>query len=129
MKTQTYIFSVLFFLLMASSCVRKSGCDDVYGKWKMTQIYFDPGDGSGDFEPIQYEATLIINQDNSVESYNVPLSCPPNIIHFAGTYFPDKSEIHFDGCDWIYSTELNSGHLDVYLPGIEPVIGRFECNE
>jgi len=40
----------------------------ITGRWKLIEVYSDPGDGSGDFSSVTSEKLLIINSDNTIES-------------------------------------------------------------
>ncbi|WP_416443578.1 lipocalin family protein [Leeuwenhoekiella sp. A16] len=43
---------------------------DLIGKWKLTEIYSDPGDGSGTYEPTDFDKTLEFSLDGQLTVTN-----------------------------------------------------------
>jgi hypothetical protein len=68
---------VLFLLLtigLLASCAKdeenptNNPETEITGTWKLVEVYLDPGDGSGDFEPVQSEKTVTFHGDGTVTS-------------------------------------------------------------
>ena len=38
---------------------------EILGTWRLTEVYLDPGDGSGDFMPADYDRTLTFYPDST----------------------------------------------------------------
>jgi hypothetical protein len=59
MKKINYLFAIAFIFLVIS-CKKdesKSDVNELLGKWKLVQIYADPGDGSGTWRTIESNKT------------------------------------------------------------------------
>lgn len=69
MKYLLLLFSIPFFFF---SC-NKENFDpdrnpDLLGTWKVTERYSDPGDGSGDFQDVDYDRTFTFFADGRITS-------------------------------------------------------------
>lgn len=62
--------SFLFFVLLLLCCKKdNTGPDNALeGTWKLIAMYADPGDGSGDFLPVNSQKTIQFNADGTYSS-------------------------------------------------------------
>lgn len=71
MKQLILLFLAVFVL---SSCSDDDNGDPVVqqpelvGNWKLIEMYADPGDGSGDFEPVESNKTVKFGIENDISS-------------------------------------------------------------
>ncbi|MDT0554446.1 lipocalin family protein [Patiriisocius hiemis] len=68
--------------------------ENLVGNWKLIQAYNDPGDGSGDFEPVQDGYRFTLNEDGTFTSERL-IECA------TGTYtIEDNTKLVFNyDCD------------------------------
>lgn len=58
----------LSILLLAFSCEKNNNCEGAttpVGQWKLVAEYLDPGDGSGDYQGVDSDRELTINDDGT----------------------------------------------------------------
>ena len=93
-------FLLLSFLsLVILSCSNDDNVD-LLGKWKLIQIYADPGDGSGDFRDVDSNKTIGLFSDGTYVSNGTLctitfLSDSPS----TGTFSEEDLLIKPDGCE------------------------------
>lgn len=58
MKKVALILITLFFINCTSNDSKPSSETELLGKWKLIEQYADPGDGSGDFRPIESDRVV-----------------------------------------------------------------------
>ena len=64
-----YIASLLLLLSCSSDDDENSKPDlNLLGTWQLTSFYSDPGDGSGDFEPINSSKTVTFKLNSEINS-------------------------------------------------------------
>lgn len=65
------IFIVLFLAGLLFSCSKdteREADSDLVGKWKLTEMLLDPGDGSGTFYPVSSDKIIEFYADGTVKS-------------------------------------------------------------
>lgn len=64
-----YLIIVLLIVMYSCSSDDSKPTDEtgVIGKWKLIEQYLDPGDGSGDFQPIESNRVVEFLSDGTVE--------------------------------------------------------------
>lgn len=63
-----YIVMVCFLIACSDDDKAKSTDAELIGTWKLSQVYMDPGDGSGDFTNVDSEKTITFLSDGTVNS-------------------------------------------------------------
>ncbi len=106
---EKFIGNVLFYL----SLVLLLSCDtneiteqeDIIGKWQLIEVYSDPGDGSGEFNPVDSDKTIAFNKNGQFVSNGIMchMSIEPTETS-TGTYSLVKYTLTPDNCE--YSVEL-----------------------
>ncbi len=66
MKKLLITILTLVFLSCSSDDTKPSNEVDLVGKWQLIEQYLDPGDGSGDFQPIDSERIIEFFSDSTV---------------------------------------------------------------
>lgn len=77
-------------------------CDatEIVGTWRLTEFYADPGDGSGEYEPIDSDKEITFADDGRWSSngsfcdFRVALGAPST-----GTYDLNQSSFEVDNCE------------------------------
>ncbi|PPK84575.1 hypothetical protein CLV84_3737 [Neolewinella xylanilytica] len=59
------LLPLLALLFIACSKDDSITPDEILGTWKLTEVYLDPGDGSGSFEPADYEREITFYADST----------------------------------------------------------------
>ncbi|WP_298497135.1 hypothetical protein [uncultured Algibacter sp.] len=67
MKNSLLICLVLLMLSCSSDDNKPKDNTGLIGKWKLTEQYLDPGDGSGDFQYIDSDRVITFLSDGTVE--------------------------------------------------------------
>ncbi|PLX11021.1 MAG: hypothetical protein C0598_09180 [Marinilabiliales bacterium] len=116
----TYILIIIFLVSVYSSC-KKDENSNVLSKWKLIEQYSDPGDGSGDFNPVESDRTIEF-MDNGIAVSNGSL-CNMTL-DANGTYSAiyNDSLIVTNDCDMENFTlhyQINSNVLIIWFPCIE----------
>ncbi|MEM5564292.1 hypothetical protein WNY78_04225 [Psychroserpens sp. AS72] len=64
------VYIVMVFSLFACSDDDKAKITDaeLIGTWKLSQVYMDPGDGSGDFTNVDSEKTITFLSEGTINS-------------------------------------------------------------
>lgn len=124
---------MLLFVVFLFSCSKNdettenlSESPEFLGKWKLKQILIDPGDGSGVYENVAYDAYLTMNSDGTVTLTNQTF-CPGTQIVTAN-YYADEDKIvpscYGDGFSIVYS--LQEGNLILSYPCVEQCLNKYE---
>lgn len=110
---------------------RKSETAAFLGQWKMTEVYIDPGDGSGAYEPVT-ENKIITFQKNGNVTSNYSL-CELGISttgSYSAPYFADEDHIVAKSCgnaaDFNIDYHLIDGKLILSYPCFEACGYKFE---
>ena len=76
MKTLTFILLLLFglFLITCKKDNPGEGDNSLTGKWKLSEVYADPGDGSGTYHPVSKTNTdyVIFKADGTLDGTAFP---------------------------------------------------------
>lgn len=102
------IFAVL--AISITSCDKENN-EEVQATYKLIEIYSDPGDGSGEFNPIQSNKRLEILNDNKVRTVNGLLCNFGHEVGQTGSGIIDQEEMTIvgDGCSEIPMTYTLEG--------------------
>ncbi|GGB65223.1 hypothetical protein GCM10007424_01440 [Flavobacterium suaedae] len=124
---------IVFLLTLLFLTVSCSDDDDnkttpqqstIIGTWQLVEVYFDPGDGSGDFTAVDSDKTITFNTDATVSS-NGDL-CTMEIeasTASSGTYSENDNTLNLN-CNFSEGTpqityEINGSYLILNYPCIE----------
>lgn len=129
MKKFSLVLAVTFTILFYSckkSDVTSTDPFELVGKWKLTELYADPGDGSGKFRKIESKKTIEFTKEGKVKSTNGDL-CTISIESNASddSHFTIKemygglSKIVVEKCKTEISFEIKSDELTLYYNCIE----------
>ena len=104
--------------------------NDIVGTWNLIEVYADPGDGSGDFVPIESDKRIEFMADGSMSS-NANLCFIFSDVGETsiGTYSEEDSSFDISDCDNEPATanyEIIDSHLIVYYPCIEACDEKYE---
>jgi len=95
-----YIFFAFTSITLLFSCTEKDSIDpDLIGKWRLTEVLADPGDGSGTFQYVSSNKILEFHSDGTVISngeicyMSIDSYSPSN-----GTYSISESKIYSSNC-------------------------------
>ncbi|MGV3695635.1 hypothetical protein [Flavobacterium sp.] len=127
-----YSVLALFVAACSSSTDRESETSEFLGKWKLTHMLMDPGDGSGTYEPVAGEYTLEFLTNGSIRT-NYPL-CNLNVQagadDFTFPYIASENRIPSTACDYPEEYSINyhidGGNLILSFPCIEGCLEKFE---
>lgn len=72
MKKTIAIFAAAVCILYFSCKKLTDGVGEVYGKWKLTESYMDPGDGSGKYQPVKENLFLTFDKSGKVTGDAAP---------------------------------------------------------
>lgn len=130
-------FKIVFLILLSLGIAGCTDNDDqispdLEGTWRLSAVYYDPGDGSGDFVSVNRDKELVFLSDGTVRS-NGNLC---DLSETAGeettaTYDAEKEEIYVAGCQGnlqVVTTlryVLNDLTLDIYYQCIEGCAHRY----
>ncbi|MFZ6052520.1 lipocalin family protein [Halocola ammonii] len=125
-----YFFLLLTIGILASCTKDKNNPinnseSEVIGTWKLVEVYLDPGDGSGDFEPVDSEKTVTFHEDGTITSNGdlCSLSQEANGTS-SGTYSLQDSTLNLPECTFDgpsnYTFEQEGNTLIINAPCDEP---------
>ena len=99
------------------------------GTWLLTEVLFDPGDGSGEFEPSDAGFRITLNADNSFEANFHVCRVFEEGERLTGSFTRiAQSEILITCSESFVNGiqgRLEEGNLVFYYPCIEPCVYRF----
>ena len=106
---------------------------DLIGTWHLIEQYADPGDGSGDYEPIDSDFQVTFDEDGffSANGEMCGMSSDTNG-SATGTYDEENGALEVDDCAFVgigITFEIKEGHLFIYYPCIEGCGQKFEKNK
>lgn len=67
MKSYVIILSILLMFGCSSDDSKPTTNTSLIGKWKLIEQYFDPGDGSGDFQTVESQRIIEFFNDETVK--------------------------------------------------------------
>jgi hypothetical protein len=122
----------LFILIIGfvSSCNKNdeiSSSSDLEGRWKLSEIFADPGNGSGTFQSVTSNKTLVFDNNGNVTSNGIicDMSSGTNLSS-SGTYSLINGKINSSLCPNInIQFELNNNTLLLIYPCIEPCKSKY----
>ena len=123
------IFLIITIALLIVSCNKKKEKGEV-SSWRLVEQLFDPGDGSGEFEPVDSDKTITFFEDGIIKSNGELCSMEAGITEegSTGNYISESNTItaNCSGNDFSYSYEMNGDELIVSFPCIEPCRHKFK---
>ena len=122
----------LFILIIGfvSSCNKNdeiSSSSDLEGRWKLSEIFADPGNGRGTFQSVTSNKTLVFDNNGNVTSNGIicDMSSGTNLSS-SGTYSLINGKINSSLCPNInIQFELNNNTLLLIYPCIEPCKSKY----
>ena len=122
-----------YFLLMLPLL---AGCDkdeptpdSILGTWKLTEVYVDPGNGSGTFQPTDYARTITFFPDSTYTTDLTICRFGGNVADEGGSgvYFPEERLIFPTTCriNAEYPYEVAGRRLTVTYSCIEGCAERY----
>ncbi|MBC2839579.1 hypothetical protein [Robiginitalea sp. SC105] len=104
--------------------------DELEGTWLLTEVLFDPGDGSGEFAPSDAGFEITLRQDNTFEANFHVCRVFEEGNRQTGTFTRIGVTEILITCGDSFSRgiqgRLENGQLVFYYPCIEPCVYRFE---
>jgi hypothetical protein len=117
------ILIVFSSILLVFSCTKQESTDsDILGRWRLTEVLLDPGDGSGTFQSVSSDKIIEFHSDGTVTSngeicyMSIDSNSPSN-----GTYSISKSTI--------YSSNCSSEGIKYQRTGTTIVLSYPNCDE
>jgi hypothetical protein len=124
--------SLLFFLLLFFACTNDEDNEnpELVGSWKLVEQYSDPGDGSGDYEPVDSEFTITFNEDGTFTANSNMCNMTADTVGSASGKWDDASgSLEVVGCAFAgfgITYEIKESYLFIYYPCIEGCGQKFE---
>ena len=132
MNKFTIILMISLFGSIFFSCKKNDSIETttLVGKWKLTEIYLDPGDGTGKFVKVNGGKILEFSADGEVSSNSSLCSMISNGFMDKSTYtiVENSDQISFlkiEKCPTDYSFALQGNQLTIYYSCIEGCGERF----
>jgi hypothetical protein len=129
------MFCIVGLQLMYCSCKKNNSSEDavgsIVGKWKLSEVYSDPGDGSGKFTKVNGGKILEFTSEGEVSSNSSLCSMISNgLLHEESSYIisessGNKNKLIIDKCGYELNYELKGNQLTIYYPCIEGCGERF----
>jgi hypothetical protein len=125
------ILLALLFLVLA--CEKETSAplntEAVEGSWVLVEVLFDPGDGSGTFEPSDAGFEITLNSDNTFEANFHVCRVFEEGNRNTGAFTRIGGQEVLIPCSGSILNgiqgRLESGHLVFYYPCVEPCIYKF----
>ena len=128
------LFVAVMLLICYTSCTSDNGQIDInsglVGTWLKTEELADPGDGSGEFQPIESNGTITFNANETFTSNenlcfsNSDRTSRGTYSFYNSTLSPDFCELN--GSDYIFNFERQGTILILYYPCIEGCAFKYE---
>jgi hypothetical protein len=115
MKNLSY--ALLVAILICFTIDMQLFAQDLSGKWTLEQILLDPGDGSGKFQTVNSEKTIIFNTDGTaVSNVSLCLMSIESKTKTRATYSPKDKSISPINCnkEVILHYQIEDDYLIVY---------------
>jgi len=123
------IISLFSIVLCSCSSDDEPEATELIGTWKLTEMYSDPGDGSGSFRPVDSQKTIQFMSNETFQSNGTlcHLSLESNS-QSRGTFSESSKTIAPEGCeiDVDLTYEFKSGNLIIYYFCIEGCGEKFK---
>ncbi len=129
------ILVLLIFCGVLFSCDRSDDTEntELIGKWKLTEVLADPGDGSGTFHTVSSNKTIEFQPNGVITSSgSICEMLGETTIPSSGTYSLSDSTINGSDCPFdplISPLKIRFRHkgseLQIYYPCIEGCIAKY----
>lgn len=131
MKKTIGLLALIFLLLSCSDdTTRPTESAEFLGKWGLSEILMDPGDGSGTFRPVDTFSSIEFLPNGKITSnYSLCPSYTGSETYFATTYNAGDNTISLKDCDmenYTISYSISEGNLILSYPCIEACEYKFE---
>ncbi|WP_395062722.1 hypothetical protein [Flavobacterium sp.] len=128
MKKTISVLSVLFLFICCSKDKENKSSEtaEFIGRWKLTQVLSDPGDGSGVYQNVTENKTIEFLTNGTVVA-NYSLCSDGNVL--TAPYFADENYILPNNCfaaGLNIHYQLEGNNLILYYPCIEACSYKFE---
>lgn len=127
MKKSILLFMIVGILFSCSKKESETNLTSVVGRWKLTEVLMDPGDGSGTFMSVNSDKTLIFDNNGNVTSNG--LICDMSIginSNSSGIYSVPNASINSSSCpNTTLQFELINNTLILIYPCIEPCKAKY----
>jgi len=126
------IFSFLAFILLLLSCSSDDvDSSNIVGKWKLTQVLADPGDGSGTFVDVESNKTIIFLSDETFSSNgNLCVFGSITPVTTEGVFSTEDEIIYPSTCESFARIGLNytieDGALTIFYQCIEACAEKYK---
>jgi hypothetical protein len=123
-------FLLVIIIGFVSSCNKNdeiSSSSDLEGRWKLSEIFADPGNGSGTFQSVTSNKTLVFDNNGNVTSNGIicDMSSGTNLSS-SGSYSLINGTINSSLCPNInIQFELNNNTLLLIYPCIETCKSKY----
>lgn len=120
---------ILSLLLLTCQSNDDASEVDLIGSWLLIEQYADPGDGSGDFVPVDSDRVITFSADGTITSNgnlcNMTITSDEDS---TGTFNTEENSITPDNCfssEHVLAYELANNRLLVFYPCIEACEQKF----
>lgn len=125
------ILTLLLCAEVVLACSEKEDYDsELTGRWKLTEMLADPGDGSGTFQTVSSEKILEFHADRTISSNgSICQMSADSDSPSTGTYTLPDSTITSAGCSDLpikISFRKTGSQLLLFYPCIEGCISKYE---
>jgi len=127
MKNYFLLILIIGFVTSCNKNDEISNLSDLEGRWKLSEVLADPGNGSGTFQSVTSNKTLEFDNNGNVTSNGsiCDMSTGTNL-NSSGTYSLTNRTINSNSCpNNTIQFELNNGSLILTYPCIEPCKAKF----
>lgn len=124
MEKVRLIFLVLTVAMLTSNC--ESDTPGLVNKWKLVASLYDPGDGSGKFQPVDSGETIEFYEDETFETNAYGCLLAADGRAFSGSYSIEEGTLMLDDCESTETFELSEESLIVSLQCFEPCRLKFK---
>ena len=125
--------SLLIIIATLTSCTKEDVFlknTELIGKWKLIEQYLDPGDGSGDFRPIESERIIEFFKNGKILSNGSFCSMNSDTSeNNTGSFNDEEVIIVKNGCNsstYKINYKLIDGNLQLWYPCIEGCAQKFQ---
>lgn len=120
---------IIFILLISCDSKEIEPQNDLVGKWRLIEVYADPGDGSGTFNPVSSSKTIEFKNNGRFVSNGQ--MCYIEIVPTdgsKGSYSFDNKTLVPDNCEFEFELpfELNGNELTISYFCIEGCGEKYE---
>ena len=94
------LFPVLLMAIAFLSCEKDDGqATPLTGEWRLVEVYADPGDGSGSFEPVTSNKTITFGEDgNYTAQGNVCTMAETSDVGTTGKFWTEDQNVEPNEC-------------------------------